>query len=123
VQSWLAYSGAFAVAFGAAGLCYFAGFYALMTGYGYGFGGFVLLALILPAIAGLVTFGVSYAAFAKQTFDLQGWGVGIAFVAAITATWFGLTALQVLGPNLAVFIYGLVLFVGGRLLTQRAANA
>ena len=96
MKSWLAYSGAFACASGAALLIYMAAFYALMTGSGSGVGGFILLAVICPVLAGLVAFGAAYFAFAKQSFDLQSWAVGVSAVAIATAGCFALIVADVL---------------------------
>lgn len=123
MRSWLAYSGAFACAVGVALLCYLAAFYVIMTGYGYGFAGFVLMAVVGPVLAGLATFGVTHALFSTQRFAAQGWAYGAAFVAATTAVCFGLLAADLLEEPQAALLLVAILFVGGRLMIARSANA
>ena len=122
MKDWLAYSGAFACAVGAALLCYMAAFYVIMTGYGFGFAGFVILAVIGPVLAGLVTFGITYFAFSKQRIDLQGWAYALAFVAVTTAVCFGLLAADLLEEPQAAILLVAILFVGGRLMIKRTSN-
>jgi hypothetical protein len=123
VKSWLAYSGSFACALGAAALCYFAGFYTIMTGASDGIPAFFLFVIIVPVAAGLVTFGVTYLAFTKHSFGLAGWAQGIAFVALASAVYVGLIVGNVVEGLVATILLVLLLFAGGRWMTQRAAHA
>lgn len=122
MKGWLAYSGAFVCAFGAAALCYMAAFYALMSGGGYGIEGFILLAVICPVAAGLIVFGVSWTAFSGQSVGVAGWAQGLAFIAATTAVTFGLIVGNVVGELLSTILFALVLFVGGKVMISRAIN-
>lgn len=122
MHNWLAYCGAFACAVGAAMLVYFAAFSVLMSGSGYGLGGFVLLAVIAPVLAGLGTFGVTHSAFAKRSLGIEGWSYGLALVAVVTAACSGLIIADVLEEVPAALLLVASLFVGGRWMIQRTAN-
>lgn len=122
MKIWLPYSGAFACALGTAVLSYMAAFYALMSGASFGIAGFVLLAVILPVLAGLVVFGAAYSAFAGRGFDAQGWGQGIAFVAVVAATAFGLIVTGMLPEILVMVLFVAALFFGGLIMVKRASN-
>jgi hypothetical protein len=123
VKGWLTYCGAFALAIGAAMICYLAAFTMLMSSYGYGIGGFILLAVICPAVAGLVTFGVSYAAFSQHPFGLQGWLNALALVVVATALGFGLIVSGVLEESVAALALLAILFTGGRVMITRRTDA
>ncbi|WP_375255110.1 hypothetical protein [Yoonia sp.] len=123
MKGWLAYGGAFACAVGAALLSYFAAFYQVITGAGYGIAGFVLMAVVAPVVVGLVTFGLTYFAFTKTRFSVSGWACGIAFVAVTTAVSFGLIVADILEDPQAALLLVTILFVGGRLMTKRVSNA
>ena len=122
MQSWLAYSAAFAFALGAAALCYMAAFYALMSGSGFGVAGSILLAVICPVLAGLVVFGAAFSAFAQQSLDMASWAQGLAFVAVATAVCFGLIVGDVLEEIFAMLLLVAVLFFGGRMMIMRAID-
>jgi hypothetical protein len=122
MKGWLAYSGAFACALGAAALCYMAAFNVLMSGSSYGMEGLILLAIILPVLAGLIVFGVTYTAFSGQSLDMASWAQGLAFVAFVTAAFFGLVIGGVLEEGYAMIVMGLLLFFGGRMMIVRATR-
>jgi hypothetical protein len=123
VKDWLAYSGAFACALGMAALCYMAAFRTLMSGASYGFGGFVLLAVVLPLLAGLVAFGTAFIGFGGRRFDVQGWVLGFAFVALAAALAFGLIVVDVLEEIAATVLLVVVVYVGGLIMVTRASDA
>jgi hypothetical protein len=122
VKDWAAYIAAFACAFGAAVLCYMAAFDALMSGYGYGISGFVLLAIICPAMTGFVTFGVIYTAVSEQGMSGPGWAYAFSFLAVSTAVFFGLVMTDTIPEAPAALLLTVVLFVGGRLMISRIPN-
>lgn len=123
MAGWLSYSGAYACAFGAAALCYMAAFYELMTGYGYGIAGFILLAVIIPVSVAFVVFGFSYYAFSKRRFGLAGWAQGLSMLAVATAACFALGFTGALdGPLLFIFLV-VTTYLGGWMMVRRGTNA
>lgn len=123
MKGWLSYTVAFACAAGVAVMAYRAGFTALMTGAGWGMVGFFLLAILMPMLAGLLSFGVVYRVVAGRTFGAKGWAFGIIFVALATAAWLGLVLGDILRERVATILLAVVLFIGGRAMVARSANA
>ena len=93
-----------------------------MSGHGFGVGGFILLVVVFPVLAGLVTFGVIYRAFFKQSLSWESWLLGFAFLAVTTAAFFGLIVADVLEEVPAALLLVVVSFGGGRWMIQRAIN-
>lgn len=123
MQSWLPYIGAFAFGLSGAAMTYYGGFLVLMSGQRIDFGGFLILIVIMPVLVGLVSFGVTYLAFAKQSFHWQQWIFGLGFVAIAAGFCFALLTTQTLAPGLSTALLVTTLFFGGRFLTRRAASA
>jgi uncharacterized membrane protein len=122
VKNWLPYIGAFAFGLGGAAMAYFASFYALMSGQRVGFGGFLIVIFAFPTMVGLVSFGVTHHAFAKQSFHWQQWVFGVGFVAITAGICFALLTTQTVPPFVGVALFVTTLFFGGHYLIQRATN-